>query len=132
MKYTHDLLSKIKKKKIKIAIIGLGYVGLPLSLLFSKYNIKVYGIDNDLDKINKLKKNKSTLKKISNKKIKKFNLAKNIFTNEYSFIKLCDFIIICLPTPLNKAKKPDLSFIKNSVQEIKKYITKRQTIILEH
>lgn len=131
MKYTHDILSKIKKKKIKIAIIGLGYVGLPLSLLFSKHNIKVYGIDNDLNKINKLKKNKSTLKKISNKKIQKFNLAKNIFTNKYSFIKLCDFIIICLPTPLNKAKKPDLSFIKNSIQEIKKHITKGQTIILE-
>ena len=131
MGYKYDILRKIKQKKIKITVIGLGYVGLPLALLFSKFNIKVYGVDKDVDKINKLKKNKSTLKRISNQKIKKFNSSLNVFSKSYSSIKFSDFIIICLPTPLNKIKKPDLSFIKNAVREMCSHITKGTTIILE-
>ena len=127
--YKNNILNKINAKKICISVIGLGYVGLPLSLLLSKKD-RVIGIDIDKKKINSLNTNKSHLERIENNKIRKFN-EKNIFSTDFSKIVDSDFIIICVPTPLKKNKTPDLSFIKNAVSKIKPYIKKGQTIILE-
>ncbi len=127
--YKNNILNKINAKKICISVIGLGYVGLPLSLLLSKKD-RVIGIDIDKKKINSLSTNKSYLERIKNNKIRKFN-EKNIFSTDFSKIVDSDFIIICVPTPLKKNKIPDLSFIKNAVSKIKPYIKKGQTIILE-
>ena len=104
-------------------MIGLGYVGLPLSLLLSKRN-GVIGIDIDKKKISSLNSNQSYLKRIDNSKIIKFN-KKNTFCSDFSKILQTDFIIICVPTPLKKNKTPDLSFIKNAISKIKPYLKKR-------
>ena len=118
-------------KNPKVSIIGLGYVGLPLALNFSNKKFKTFGIDNDADKINKLKNNLSYLTSISDKEIKTINKKKIItFTTDYSVIKESKFIIICLPTPLKK-NSPDLSYLKKSIIKISKFLKKKQTIILE-
>jgi len=127
--YKKNILKKINSKKLCISVIGLGYVGLPLSLLISKKH-QVIGIDIDKKKINYLNLNKSYIEKIENKKVRNFN-KKNIFSTDFSKIFESDFIIICVPTPLKKDQSPDLSFIKNAVSKIKPYIKKGQTIILE-
>ncbi len=126
------LLNKIKKKKIIIGIIGLGYVGLPRSIQFCENKIKVYGFDVDQSKIKKLKKYQSYLSNVKNENIKKIVKNKNFFpTSNLSLIKFVDIIIICLPTPLNNKLNPDLSYIKNTFVRIKKFLKEDQLICLE-
>ena len=130
MNYYSELSTKIFNKKSQIAIIGLGYVGLPLALQFSKNKFNVTGFDIDEIKINKLNKAKSYIKHISDKEIK--NYKKRIFfTSDFKKISFCDVIILCLPTPVTKNFKPDLSFIKKTMLKIKKYLCKGQILILE-
>ena len=124
------LEKKIIDSKITVGIIGMGYVGLELLINLAKKKNKIYGFDNDIRKINSLKKNNSYINYIPNQKIKE---ASNYSTFESSLnkIKLCDIIIMCLPTPLGPNKTPDLSFIRNATQDLKKYLRKNQLIILE-
>jgi len=119
-------------KKIKIGIIGLGYVGLPLALSFcSKRNVLVYGFDIDTNKLSNLISGKSYIKHVSNKDIKK-KINKNFFVyDEFEKIKELDFIVFCLPTPLTNKKVPDLSYISYTLKKIFKYLRKNQTLSLE-
>ena len=120
----------VNKKKIVIGIIGLGYVGLPLAILFSKKKYRLIGFDVDKKKINFINKGKSYIERISHKEIK--NLKKNnCFTTKFDQIKKCDFIIICVPTPLKKKTEPDCSFIEKTFSSIKDKLRVGQTIILE-
>ena len=125
------LKNKIIKKKITIAVIGIGYVGLPLCFRFLKKGYKVYGIDKDRKKIKSVKKGKSYIASIEDKEIKNAILLGFKITNDFSVIGNVDVIIVCVPTPLNKNKTPDMSYISEAVNEIKNYIKKRQMIILE-
>ena len=127
--YKKNLINKIKLKKAKIGIVGLGYVGLPLACIFSKNKFNVSGFDIDKKKITYLKKNKSYIKHIKDdelRKIKKFFEVQNNFLK----IKEQDIIILCLPTPINKFKKPDLSYIQSTLDKINKLFKKGQLIIL--
>ena len=127
-----ELIRKIKSKKVKVAIIGLGYVGLPLAVRFLKKNIHVIGIDLDIKKIQKLKKGKSYIKSISNKTISYFKNFKFELSEKYSSIKFADVIIVCLPTPLKKnSKNPDLKYLFDCAKNIKKYIKDYHIVILE-
>lgn len=115
----------------KIGIIGLGYVGLPLALNFGKVkNFVVYGFDHDQSKLKNILKGISYISHISSQKIIDFN-KKNKVTSDYSIIKSLDLIILCLPTPLKKKNKPDLSYIKSSINKIYPYLRNGQTISLE-
>ncbi len=130
MNYRNILLNKINLKKSTIGIIGLGYVGLPLAGVFAKKNFNVIGFDIDLYKIKMLKKNKSYINHIEDKLLqtiqKKFKATVNL-----NDIRKVDIIIICLPTPLNNQKNPDLSFITKTLKNIKPYLKKGQAIVLE-
>lgn len=130
MKHYFALLKKIQKKNAKIGIIGLGYVGLPLAIQFSKKKFDVLGFDIDKNKIKLLKKNRSYIKHIPHDKIKKYS-NKLSFTDNFSQISKLDIIILCLPTPLNKNNNPDLSFITITIKKIKKYLKEGQILILE-
>lgn len=132
MNLKKNILNKINNKCFNIAIIGLGYVGLPLALSFSKkkLKIKIFGVDKDKTKIKYLNLNKSYISNIKNNNIEKFNSKKNIFTNNFKFVQKCDFIIICVPTPLKK-NQPDLSFIRLAVKNLRKFVRNGQAIILE-
>ena len=131
---THIFLKKINNlidtKKCSVGIIGLGYVGLPLSILFVKNNFKIIGFDVDKKKIAKIKKNQSYIERISNNDVGLINKGGQFYSN-FSNISKCDIIIICVPTPLKKNYSPDLSFIKTTINSIKKFLKKGQVIVLE-
>jgi UDP-N-acetyl-D-glucosamine dehydrogenase len=120
----------INNKKCCVGIIGLGYVGLPLSILFVKNDFKIIGFDVDKKKIAKIKRNNSYIDRISNQDIALINKNGNFYSN-FSNIKNCDIIIICVPTPLKKNESPDLSYIKNAINSVKKFLKKGQVLILE-
>ena len=126
------LLEKIKTKKAKIGIIGLGYVGLPLLIRFGEEGFKVFGFDIDEKKISMLKEGKSYIKHIDSEKIKEL-IDKEILypALDYSLLKDMDCIIICVPTPLNEKREPELRYIWETTEEIAKNIRVGQLISLE-
>jgi len=127
-----ELLEKIKDKKVKIGIIGLGYVGLPLGLEFAGKGFDVLGFDLDERKIDFLKEGKSYIKHISSEKIKKaVSDGKLSATLDFSKISEMDAIIICVPTPLSEHREPDMSYVEGTARTIAKYLRKGHLIVLE-
>jgi UDP-N-acetyl-D-glucosamine dehydrogenase len=127
-----SLVKKIKCRYARIGVIGLGYVGLPLVIRFGEEDFKVIGFDIDESKVEKLNKGESYIKHISSKKIQNLR-DKNYFkaTSDYSQLEKADCIIICVPTPLNEKKEPDLKYVEKTSDEIAKYLRKGQLISLE-
>lgn len=125
-----NLYEKIKKKEFTVGVIGLGYVGLPLSKTITHNQIKVIGFDIDRKLIKQLKSGKSPFRQIKNQEIKEMS---KLFlpTTDFRLISSCDLIILCLPTPISKNQTPDLSYITNTLETIKSYLKKFQTISLE-
>ncbi len=126
------LLNLIKSKQAIIGVIGLGYVGLPLLIRFAEEGFRIIGFDIDKNKVKKLNKGKSYIKHIHSNRIKQL-IEKNRFqaTSDYSYLKEVDCIIICVPTPLNTKREPDLSYIQDTTNIIAKYLKKGQLISLE-
>ena len=124
------IINKIKQKNSIIGIIGLGYVGLPLAMLMANKGFKIYGYDIDKKKINKLKKKKSYLGRVSNAQVKKTFKENNFFSN-FDNISLCDILIICVPTPLKENGNPNLEFIIKTVNLLKNKLRSNQLLILE-
>ncbi|MDF3819124.1 nucleotide sugar dehydrogenase [Leptospira sp. 96542] len=125
-----DLLDKINEKKFSIGIIGLGYVGLPLAIEFATNNIDVIGFDLDQEKVNSINMRKSYLKHIDSKRLVLVD-KKLVATSDFEKIKNVNCIIICVPTPLNDYKEPDLSYVTNTAEIIARYLGKNQIVILE-
>jgi len=129
------LLNKIKNKTANIGVIGLGYVGLPIVIAFNKSGFPITGFDADIKKLESLRKGKSYIKYISSEKIRQLNKSKEtnnfIPTNDFSLLKKTDCIIICVPTPLNKYREPDLSYVFNTTKTISQNLIKGHLIILE-
>lgn len=128
-KFAENILYKTNKKKIIVGVVGLGYVGLPLSILISKNGYIVYGFDTDINKIKNINLKKSYIDRISNKDVELIG-KKGKFFNKVNKIADCDIIIICVPTPLKK-NKPDLKYLRDTVKSIKPYLRFGQVIILE-
>ena len=124
-------LLKLKKKKSTIAIIGLGYVGLPLAIAYCNAGYKVIGFDIDLEKVKKINHSKSYIKNIPSEKIQKCKKKGLEATNKFNNILHADAIIICVPTPLNKYREPDLSFVTKTFDTILPFLKKGQIISLE-
>ena len=119
------------KKRIKVGIIGLGYVGLPLAIKFSLSGVKTFGFDTDEIKVKILNSGKSYIKFFPNNLIKKISKKNFIATSDFSLVKKVDFIVMCLPTPLKKNKSPQMKFIKESFKKILPYLKKNQCLSLE-
>ena len=127
-----EFSKKLETKDVRFGVVGLGYVGLPLAVEFANENFKVTGIDIDESKVNKLKNGENYISDVNDDELKR--AVKNGYikaTTDFSVIKDLDFISICVPTPLNKLKDPDMSFIQNSMTEITKYLHKDLIIVLE-
>lgn len=127
MQWRKNLISKISDKTAVIGIVGLGYVGLPLAVAFSKkFNVVGYNINNEKTEL--LKTGKSYMEDIKDEEI---NLDKLFPTTDHKDLKKCDFIIIAVPTPLREDKSPDLSYIRNTGEEIGEILKKGQFVILK-
>ncbi len=125
-----DIINKIKEKKAKVGIIGLGYVGLPLAMEFCSAGFQVIGFDTDEKKVEMLKKGHSYIKHISEEKLKEV-LTNFKPTSDFSILKEVDCIIICVPTPLGKHREPNMTYVFNTGEIISKYLRKGQLVVLE-
>jgi len=129
---TDKLEKKIKDKKAKIGIIGMGYVGIPLGLEFAGTGFSVTGFDKDSNRVKEINSGKQVMKHIPAKSMKEFVKKNNgSSTNKFSEIKNMDCLIICVPTPLDKHEQPDMSYIESASKEIGKNLKKGQLIVLE-
>ena len=127
-----DTLENLRKKRKSIAVVGLGYVGLPLALTFAENNFSVVGIDIDQQKIKKLKNKESYLKHIYNSRISStIETKKLIPTSDFSKAEKCMAIILCVPTPLNKNREPDLTYVTNTLNSLKGFLREGQLLSLE-
>ncbi len=127
-----DLESKIKNKKALIGIIGMGYVGLPLGKTFLKKGFEVLGFDVDARKVNMLNQGESYIKHVSAEELKAFVKKKKFqATTDFGLLTRVDAIIICVPTPLDSHKNPDLSFVLKTTEVISKSLRKDQLVVLE-
>jgi UDP-N-acetyl-D-glucosamine dehydrogenase len=127
-----DLLQRLKDKHATIAIIGLGYVGLPLSIAIANAGFRVLGFDVDTSKTNSLTSGRSYIKYITDRQIKDL-LAGDKFSATTDFARLAevDAILICVPTPLTAHLEPDLSYVIKTTEAIAKHIRRGQLVVLE-
>jgi len=127
----NKLLDKIIKREAKIAVIGLGYVGLPLCKIIVKSGYSVVGVDLDENKIESLISNKSYMKHFSSDDVKSMMDNGFLPTSSFNHLEDADIILICVPTPLSINREPDLSYVESSGKNILKHLQKNQLIILE-
>lgn len=126
------LKEKIKSKKAVVGVVGLGYVGLPLGLEFAIKGFKTIGFDVDPTKVDFLSRGETYIKHISAEKINKAKSTQNFeATTNFSRLTETDAIIICVPTPLNEHREPDMTYVKNSAEIVAKHLRKGQLISLE-
>ncbi len=127
-----DLKNKLAKKEAKIGIIGLGYVGLPLAVDFADNGFFVLGIDKDSTKVDLLKKGENYIDDVDDAKLKKaVETGKLEATTEYDRVGELDAMFICVPTPFNRNKEPDISYIVDSARGIQPHLRKGQVVILK-
>ena len=131
-KIAKTLLKKIHSRKAKIAVVGLGYVGLPLVVAFVKSGFRVIGVDLDARRIGMIRHCKSYVEDIPSADLAKAVRQKRLeATDNYEDLAEADVIIICVPTPLNRVKDPDLSYILKAAEAIREHLRIGQLIILE-
>ncbi|MGD0546290.1 MAG: nucleotide sugar dehydrogenase [Terracidiphilus sp.] len=126
-----EIKRRIEAREARIGIIGMGYVGLPLALLFSEERFAITGFDIDVRKVEALNAGGSYIVRILPEEIQA--ARKNGFqaTSDYSRIQQMDVVIICVPTPLNEHFEPNLSFITGTLKDMASYLRQGQLIILE-
>ncbi len=126
----NGFINKINNKEAIIAIVGLGYVGFPLMLRFAEMGFRVVGIDIDESKNNLINQGKSYIQHIPNAQIA--NVTAHVFaTADFAASQEADVIILCVPTPLDKYREPDLSYVFQTIDALLPYIHEGQLISLE-
>lgn len=126
-----ELKSKIEQRQARVAIIGLGYVGLPLALLYCEQGFPVTGFDIDKRKVSTLTAGGSYIFRITPPEIQKARSQGFSATADYSQLESVDAIIICVPTPLNEYHEPDLSYITGTAEAIAPHLQPGQLVVLE-
>jgi UDP-N-acetyl-D-glucosamine dehydrogenase len=126
-----QLAAKIEARTAKVGIIGLGYVGLPLALLFSEQKFAVTGFDIDPRKVKTLNEGGSYIVRIPGTEIQEAHKSGFKATEDFAGLATMDAIIICVPTPLNEYREPDMSYIVNTVQALSPHLRTGQLVILE-
>src|SRR5690242_838967 len=131
IKSSSSALHKIQARTAKVGIVGLGYVGLPLALLFSEEKFPVTGFDIDAEKVRALNDSRSYIYRIPQTEIAAARNKGFAATNQYARIAEMDAVIICVPTPLNEYREPDLSYIENTARAIAPHLRAGQLVVLE-
>src|SRR5262244_4245231 len=121
-----------KGTQLKVAVIGCGYVGLPLALRFAEAGHKVTGFDTDPEKVRMLNAGKSYIEHIPQTKIQQFVNSRHFnAVSDFSKLKEADAVIICVPTPLNEYREPDLTYVENTAKSIQPHLVRGQLVVLE-
>ena len=127
-----DLINKLQKKEARVAVLGLGYVGLPLAVVFAESGFKVTGIDPIQEKVDALNQGKSYVLDISDTQVRKLvDSGRLTATTDFSALKEIDAVSICVPTPLRKTGDPDLSYILSVADSLQQYLHPGMVIVLE-
>ena len=125
------LLNKFKDRSATIGIFGLGYVGLPLALRYAEAGFKVLGFDTDTAKVARLMAGRSYIERIGAARIAQARAAGFEATGEFSRAAGLEALILCVPTPLNKYREPDLSFVLDTTERLLPYLAAGQALALE-
>lgn len=125
------VVEKFKSRQALIGIVGLGYVGLPLMLRYNAIGFNVLGIDIDQSKVDKLNAGQSYIEHIPAASISKARETGFEATVDFERASECDALILCVPTPLNKYREPDMSFVINTTDALKPYLRAGQVVSLE-
>jgi len=132
MSTKETLIKNLKEKKARVAILGLGYVGLPLAVVFGEAGFQVTGIDPDVRKIDSIKKGISYIPDVKTEAVEKLVKSGHLtVTTDFSILKEIEAVSICVPTPLRQTGDPDMSFIVSATEELAKYMHKGMVIVLE-
>jgi len=126
-----SLEMKFANRTANVGIIGLGYVGLPLALLFAEAGFPVTGFDVDRKKVEKLSRGESYIYRVPSSEVQLARMKRFSATADYSDIAGMDAVIICVPTPLNEQREPDLSYVTNTAEAITPHLRAGQLIVLE-
>jgi UDP-N-acetyl-D-glucosamine dehydrogenase len=129
---TRTFIDRVKSREAVIGVVGLGYVGLPLVITFGRKGFRLVGFDIDQGKIDKLVKGESYIKHIAAKDtLELIDQKKFLPTTDYARVKECDAVLICVPTPLNKNREPDMTYIENTALAVAPHLRPGQLIVLE-
>jgi UDP-N-acetyl-D-glucosamine dehydrogenase len=121
-----------KGAQLRVGIIGCGYVGLPLGLRFAEAGHRVTGFDTDPAKVEKLNKGQTYIQHIPQNKIQQFVQSKHFAaTTDFARLAEVDAVLICVPTPLDQRREPDLSYVEHTARAIRPYLQRGQLIVLE-
>lgn len=132
MSTKETLIKKLKDKKAEVAILGLGYVGLPLAVVFGEAGFHVTGVDPDQRKVDLLMKGESYIPDVKTEAVAQLVKAGSFkATNDFSVLKGMDAVSICVPTPLRQTGDPDMSFIISATDDLGKYMHKGMVVVLE-
>jgi UDP-N-acetyl-D-glucosamine dehydrogenase len=127
-----DYVAKAAKRDLTIGIMGLGYVGLPLAEAFLKAGFRVLGFDIDESKVEALKANRTYIEHIPNKRIAAMNATKRFeVTSAEKRLSVPDALLMCVPTPLNAHREPDISYVEKTTEIIAKRLRPGQLVVLE-
>ena len=127
-----SLQEKITRRKARVAVLGIGYVGLPLAHEFALAGFRVFGLDKDRKKVNLINRGISYISDVDSKTLGRAVKSGRLnATMDPACLRKCDCIVICVPTPLNKLKEPDISYVLEAARMVKQNLRKGQLIILE-
>ncbi len=130
-KMSENLKRKILSKKAKVAVIGLGYVGLPLAFHFAKKGFQVFGLDTDRDRVERVRRRKTYITDIASRDLRQISSKKLQASTDFYHLEEVDVVVICVPTPLKRKYTPDISYILKAITTVRKHLQKGQLIILE-
>jgi len=127
-----ELLKKLQNKSAKVVVLGMGYVGLPLAVVFAEAGFKVEGIDPDQAKVESFGRSVSYIQDVSNEGLKRLkHLGKLTMTTDFSALQAADAVSICVPTPLRKTGDPDMSYILSAVDQVASHAHRGMVVVLE-
>ncbi len=126
------ILSKLETKSARVGLVGLGYVGLPLALLFARRGFRTTGFDIDSSKVEKLMRGESYIRHLSGAAVAGQLRNKHFqATSDFTRLKEMDAVIICVPTPLDAHREPDLTYVRNTAEVISSNLRRGQLVVLE-
>jgi len=130
--YRHALMARIQARSARVAVVGLGYVGLPLAIEFARAGFRVCGVDTDPQKVKAIRAGRSYIRDVASREVAAAVASGALrATADFGILRAMDALSICVPTPLSKTKDPDLSYVIASVEAVARYVRPGMLIVLE-